>query len=110
MIDFIPNGENTFLAICKASLKPFGEIKVIETNTTLDPHAEWYENASAKMIYKASVEFINLLRKVKHVLIVANEKYKSFFDRLVNKGLLRAVGHLEDINGANVFFYQAKRV
>lgn len=80
------------------------------TDYVAEPHVTWFpwvSNANKIVNFKAGMKFLAATREV---LVITEKKYSGFFDHFVKKGLLRKVGHLENIPEVEeVHMYQYQR-
>lgn len=80
------------------------------TEYVAEPHVTWFPWVGTKdkiVNFKWAMDY---LAESRQVLIITEKAEAEFFDHFVKKGLLRKVGHLEDIPKVEeVHMYQYKR-
>lgn len=81
-----------------------GNVQIIETPLTLEPHVVWTAAATKRSIYQGTFAVIQHLCKIKHVVIVTCQQYQAWFNSLCKRGLLTFIGSFQ---GMDIIIYQA---
>lgn len=85
-------------------------VDIVGTAYVAEPHVTWFPWVGPKeriVNFKWAMDY---LAKSRQVLLIVEKAEAEFFDHFVKKGLLRKVGHLEDIPEVDeVHMYQYKR-
>ncbi len=74
---------------------PVGLMMVGLSEHRMEPHVFWFSWASARNKLESTVNFINEMRGMWKVHIVAEEKYWPFFVHVCRYGIMKRVGKLE---------------
>lgn len=80
------------------------------TSYMAEPHVTWFPWTSSRDRINNFKWAMKHLAETREVLLIIEDKEKDFFEHFVKRGLLRKVGHLENIPEIQqIHFYQYKR-